>query len=160
MSTWFHFKILPDTPYIALTPKEEFGERPVGASPAKGNPYTPWFDLFDHMDDIHIHISAKDEASAKAKAFRMYLSEDESITPQIEAWFKNYINPELYQVWDLARNLLASRHAGPHLSEDQRSLLPESMETWLAYSNKIERFLEEEKGLELCLDSLTYLSGD
>ena len=89
------------------------------------------------------------------------VEEDDTLTQQIEVWFKACgDNPELYQVWDLARNLLASRHAGPHLSEDQRSLLPESMDIWLAYSNKIERFLEEEKGLELCLDRLTYLSGD
>ena len=38
---------------------EELPERPADASPANGDPFTPYYKKEDHHDDEHIHVYGK-----------------------------------------------------------------------------------------------------
>ena len=57
--------------FQVIDPKS-IGARPDDANPCLGNPYTPWYQTEEHLDEEHVHIRAQDVHHAEARAKKLY----------------------------------------------------------------------------------------
>lgn len=70
VSTWWLYDITEGGPVLA--DPEKMPQRPSGARPSGGNPYTPYYKSEEHYDALHIHILARGRYNADAKALSIY----------------------------------------------------------------------------------------
>lgn len=73
---WWYFQRKNNT--IVLAPVSFFTYRPLDATKSD-NPMTPWYDLTDHINKIHVHVQAFSYSEAYEKALKMIEEESNSI---------------------------------------------------------------------------------
>ena len=59
---------------LELATQDEFGIRPPDALPSNGDPHTPYYMTYDHIDEDHIHLKAKDLEEAILKAMELLIT--------------------------------------------------------------------------------------
>ena len=62
---WWFFHIEKNFFYLAKS--SDFPTRPPDSNPSRGNPFTPWYQVVDHIDSEHIHVYAEDLTEALRK---------------------------------------------------------------------------------------------
>ena len=73
---WWYFQRKNNT--IVLAPVSFFTYRPEDATESD-NPMTPWYDLTNHINKIHVHVQASSYIEAYEKALKMIKNESNSI---------------------------------------------------------------------------------
>ena len=73
---WWYF--IREVNVIKLAPLSFFTYRPEDATKSD-NPMTPWYDLYDHIDRVHIHLVAESYDKAYQKALKMIDEEERLI---------------------------------------------------------------------------------
>lgn len=75
---WYHITVFEDVlgqVDFKLTDIDDIGQRPVDALPACGNPYTPWYNTEEHLDEEHVHLYAQNAQHALMRARALYEQE-------------------------------------------------------------------------------------
>jgi hypothetical protein len=73
---WWYFQRVGEK--LKLAPLDFFTYRPSDATPSD-NPMTPWYDLYNHIDEVHVHVQAETYEIALALAYLMVKEKEASI---------------------------------------------------------------------------------
>ena len=72
---WFHVSVeigFDGSRTFKITDPDDLEDRPKDANPEKGNPYTPWYQKEEHIDENHVHIYAQNAIHAIMRAKQLY----------------------------------------------------------------------------------------